>query len=81
MTVETKKTNPAPSTVEIPLPPGMSKEDFVKSFASFNKMRDYTAKRDKCVRTALNGLKDKYPAEFKALLDAELKKVGLPVKG
>lgn len=76
MTTEGKK----PNTVNVDLPEGMSEEEFQKLFGSFNKMREYTAKRDKCVRVALNGLKDKYPDAYRALLNPELKKAGLPVK-
>lgn len=64
----------------ITLPPGMTKEDFLKSFGSWEKMRDYTAKRDKAVRKALNVLKEAHLPEFIRYLNTELKKVGLPVK-
>ncbi len=64
----------------ITLPPGMTKDQFLASFASFEKMRDYTAKRDKCVRTALTKLKEKHTPEYTGYLNIELKKVHLPVK-
>ena len=73
--------NPEPNVATITLPAGMTVEQFLASFASFEKMRDYTAKRDKCVRDALNILKGKHLVEYKGYLDTELKKVGLPIKG
>jgi len=69
-----------PGTAQVVLPEGMSVEDFNKAFASFNKMRDYTAKRDKAVRNALNSLKTKYPTDYAGFLAVELKNAGLPVK-
>lgn len=79
--MENPKT-PAPEqkTATITLPPGMTEQAFLASFASFNKMRDYTAKRDKCVRTALNILRGKHEPEYKGYLNAELKQANLPVK-
>ncbi len=64
----------------ITLPPGMTLEQFEKLFPSFLKNQDYTKKRDKTVRLALNSLKGKYPADYKVFLDIELKKAGLTVK-
>jgi len=74
------ENNQPVNTTTITLPPGMTKEAFLKSFASFNKMKDYTAKRDKCVRNAFTALKAQYPNDYTRLLNAELKKAGLPVK-
>lgn len=75
-----QEPNTPPNVVEVSLPPGMTKEAFLKSFSSYEKMRDYTAKRDKAVRRALNTLKDAHIPEYTKYLGAELKKVGLPVK-
>lgn len=72
--------DPKPNTVTIDLPKGMSKETFVKSMASFEKSRIYTAKRDKAVRAADKVLREKYPGPYKQLLAVELRKAGLPVK-
>lgn len=75
-----KTPAPEEKTATITLPPGMTEQAFLASFASFNKMRDYTAKRDKCVRTALNILKGKHEPEYIGYLSIELRKVNLPVK-
>ena len=72
------KKNP---TVSINLPAGMSVEQFEKLFPSFLKNQDYTKKRDKAVRNALNALRVKYPADYQVALKSELTKVGLTVKG
>lgn len=71
---------PEDNTVNIVLPEGMTIEQFNKSFTSYRNMQEYTKKRDKAVRNALNTLRDKYPADYKTFLDKELRKVGLPVK-
>ena len=71
---------PEANTATITLPEGMSVADFNKLFDSFNKNRVYTAKRDKCVRTALTNLKARHEPEYQTLLNAELKKVGMPIK-
>lgn len=68
------------NTVVIEIPEGMTKEQYLKLLGTFEKGRDYTAKRDKCVRTAFNLLKEKYPTEYKRFLNQELTKAGLPVK-
>lgn len=70
-----------PATVQIPLPPGVTPEEFAKSLKTFQKFESAVkvAKlRDKALRAAFTAIKEKYPKEWKALLDAELKKLGLP---
>jgi len=79
MANEPKKTAVG-NTVSVPLPAGMTAEQFTKLLSTFQKMQDYTKKRDKAVRNALNVLKVKYPEDYKKALDAELSKVGLTVK-
>jgi len=72
--------NPTPNTtVQFELPKGMDKATFEKLFGTFNKQREYTQKRDKCTRLAFTALKDKHPNDYKALLNVELKKAGLPI--
>ena len=67
-------------TVSVSLPPGMTLEQFQKLFPSFLKNQDYTKKRDKAVRNALNALKVKYPSDYNKFLADEMAKVGLSSK-
>jgi len=71
----------AGKTVSVPLPLGMSAEQFTKLLATFQKTQDYTKKRDKAVREALNVLKKAHPEDYKKALEVELAKAGLTVKG
>jgi hypothetical protein len=56
---------------KITLPPGMSKEEFDKLFATFQKQRTSTKGRDKAVREATKHIISKYKSEY----DAELAKL------
>ena len=68
---------------EIKLPEGMSPEQFAKLFETFTKQRDNTQVRDKAVRAAQKDLCDKYPVEYKALVEKHTKaaKAALAVSG
>lgn len=55
-------------TVQIELPEGMSKEEYLKLFGTFQKQRVSTAVRDKAVRQAQKDLQTKYKSEFEALV-------------
>ncbi len=69
-----------PANISIPLPAGMTVEQFQKSMSSFFKMADYTKKHDKAKREADKKLEALYPAKYKELLAAELKLVGITSK-
>ena len=66
--------------VEVEIPAGMSTEQYQKIIGTFFKTRDEGKKRDKAIQEATKSLRKKYPADYKGLLNTELKKVGLPVK-
>ncbi len=68
------------NTVSVPLPAGMTAEQFSASMKSFFKMQDYTKKHDKAKREADKQLEKAHAPEYKKLLDAELKKVGITSK-
>ena len=65
---------------EVELPEGWTLERYLKLTGAFMNSAVQGKKRDQAVQEAVKALKKKYPAEFKTLLNAELKKVGLPVK-
>jgi len=79
-TTDVKPTTPTASTISIPLPDGMTAEQFQKSMSSFFKMADYTKKHDKAKREADKKLEALYPAKYRELLTAELKIVGITPK-
>ena len=54
--------------VPITLPSGMTKEDFEKAFASFQKTRVATQVRDKAVRSAMKDLITAHRAEYDRLV-------------
>ncbi len=56
---------------KITLPPGMSKEEFDKLFATFQKQRTSTKGRDKAIREATKRVINAHKAEY----DAELAKL------
>ena len=66
--------------VEIEVPEGMSPEQYKKLTGTFLKARETGKRRDKAIMEATKALKKQYKADFKKLLDTELKKVNLPVK-
>ncbi len=58
----------ADPTVQMTLPPGMSQEEFMKAFASFQKSRVSTAARDKSTRSATKDLIAAHKDEFERLM-------------
>lgn len=72
--------NETPNTVSINLPAGMTQEQFQKSMASWQKTVDYTKKHDKAKREADKKLAKAHAEEYKKLLAAELKLVGITSK-
>ena len=65
---------------EIEVPEGMSAEQVKKLIGTFFTAREQGQKRDKAIQEANKALRKQYAAPYKALLNTELKKVGLPVK-
>lgn len=66
-----------PNTTNVVLPAGMTEDQFLKSFASFQKTQIYTKKYDKAVRDSLGDLKKKHEAEYKTLLAVRMKEQGI----
>lgn len=60
--------------VKIPLPEGMSQEDFLKLFNTFQKQRVATGARDKAVRSATKDLITAHKAEYEKILEKYLPK-------
>lgn len=52
------------ANTSIELPPGMSKEDFMKAFQAFQNARVSTARRDKINRAATKMLIEAHKAEY-----------------
>lgn len=71
---------PEPNTVTVKLPEGMSQEQLLKSFASFQKTQVYTKKYDKAVRDALSALRKVHEPEYQTLLAAQMKVQGIAKK-
>ena len=68
------------ATVEMEVPEGMSAEQFKNLTSTFLKQKDLGRKRDIAIQKATKALREKYPSDYKTILNTELKKVGLPVK-
>jgi hypothetical protein len=60
--------------VKIPLPEGMSQEDFLKLFNTFQKQRVATGARDKAVRSATKDLIALHKPEYEKILEKYLPK-------
>ena len=54
--------------VQVALPPGMTQEEFLKAFASFQKQRVSTTIRDKATRSATKDLIAAHKTEFDGYL-------------
>jgi len=58
----------ADPTTQITLPPGMTQEEFLKAFSSFQKQRANTTIRDRGTRLATKDLIAAHKVEFENLL-------------
>ena len=65
---------------EIEVPAGMSAEQVKKLVGTFFTSREQGKKRDQAIQEATKALRNKYKADYKVLLNTELKKAGLTVK-
>jgi len=61
--------------ITITLPPGVSAEQYTKSYGSWQNQRIATTQRDKATREALGRLKDAHKPEFDRYYAEEYKKV------
>lgn len=61
--------------VSITLPPGVTKEAFEKSYASWETQRVATKQRDEATRKAQGRLKDAHTSEFNKFYDEEYAEV------
>lgn len=66
--------------VTITLPPGVSKDAYLKSHAAWENQRVATALRDKATRNAQARMKAKYPEDFDKFYAEEYKKVSAAPK-
>jgi len=64
--------------VTITLPPGITKEAFEKSYASWENQRVATKQRDEATRKALGRLKDAHTPEYDRYYKEEYAKVTKP---
>ncbi len=65
----------AEPTIQMTLPPGMTQEEFMKAFSSFQKQRISTASRDKATRSATKDLIALHKEEFEKILKKYAPKV------
>lgn len=62
--------------VQVPLPPGMSQDEFLKLFNTFQKARVTGKARDTATRASVKTLITRHQAEYDALYAEEYAKAG-----
>ena len=67
---------PKEGQVTLPLPPGMSEEDFLKLFGTFQKQRVTGKAKDTATRTAVKKLITAHQAEYDRYYNDEYAKSG-----
>ena len=65
---------------EVEVPKSWTPERAISMFSTFVDSVETQKKRDKAALAAVKALKEKHPADYKTLLTAEYKKVGLTAK-
>lgn len=60
--------------ISVPLPPGMSQEEFLKLFGTFQKQRVEGKRKDTAFRATLSRIKTAHEAEWDRIFQEELAK-------